>query len=107
LPYKCKQSQNTDDTISFNDIHLHRKSSDKDRCNAYGNKLLNMCKNNNIYIANGRVGNDKNIGKVTSKESNSTVDYFIIASELFPFITEFGIIDFDPFTYQLKDCFHC
>ena len=55
-----------------------------------------MCKNNNIYIANGRVGNDKNIGKVTSKESNSTVDYFIIASELFPFITEFGIIDFDP-----------
>ena len=54
-----------------------------------------MCKNNNIYIANGRVCNDKNIGKVTSKESNSTVDYFIIASELFPFITEFGIIDFD------------
>jgi hypothetical protein len=51
----------------FNDIHLHRKSSDKDRCNAYGNKLLNMCKNNNICIANGRVGNDKNIGKVTSK----------------------------------------
>jgi hypothetical protein len=49
------QNYNTDDTISFNDIHLHRKSSDKDRCNAYGNKLLNMCKNNNIYIANGRV----------------------------------------------------
>jgi hypothetical protein len=35
-------------------------------------------------------------GKVTSKEANSTVDYFIIASELFPFITEFGIIDLDP-----------
>jgi hypothetical protein len=51
-----------------------------------------MCKYNNIYIANGRVGNDKNIGKVTSKESNSTVDYFIIASELFPFITNLVLL---------------
>ena len=87
---------NTDDAISAElydfqklisyDIPLHRKSNNKGRCNAYDNKLLNMCKNNNMHIANGRVSNDKNICKVTSKES-STVDYLIIVSGLFPFIT--------------------
>ena len=45
---------NTDDAISAElydfqkiisyDILLHRKSNDKGRCNAYDNKLLNMCK---------------------------------------------------------------
>ena len=44
-----------------------------------------------MYIANGRVGNEKNIGKVTSKES-STGDYFIVVSELFPFITFFILL---------------
>ena len=48
-----------------------------------------------MHTANGRVGNEKNIGKVTSKES-STGDYFIVGSELFSFITQFIIIDFDP-----------
>jgi hypothetical protein len=33
-----------------------------------------------MYTANGRVGNAKNIGKVTSKES-STGDYFIVGTE--------------------------
>jgi hypothetical protein len=54
---------NTDDAISAElydfqklisyDIPLHRKSNNKGRCNAYDNKLLNMCKNNNMYIVNG------------------------------------------------------
>jgi hypothetical protein len=39
-------------------------------------KLFKMCINDNMYIANGRVGHEKHIGKVTSKES-STGDYFI------------------------------
>jgi hypothetical protein len=44
---------------------------------------------------NNFIGVFLNIGKVTSKES-STGDYFIVGSELFSFITQFIIIDFDP-----------
>ena len=53
-----------------------------------------------MNIANGRVGNDKNIGKVTSKES-STVDYLIIVSGLFPFITY--LVQIKAFLYYQYD----
>ena len=81
--------------LSLFDISLDRQSNDKGRCNTYGHKLLSLCKNNNMYIANGRIGVDKYCGKVTSKES-SLVDYFIVKSDLFPLIKEFEVIDFDP-----------
>ncbi|CAC5366643.1 unnamed protein product [Mytilus coruscus] len=35
------------------------------------------------------------MGKVTSKET-SLVDYLIVSGDLFPYITEFEVIDFDP-----------
>jgi hypothetical protein len=54
-------------------------------CTAHGNKLLNMCINDNMYIANGRVGNEKNIGKVTSKES-STVIISLLYLSYFPLL---------------------
>lgn len=35
-----------------------RSSQDKHKNNS-GYKLLNMCKNNNLFIVNGRIGHDK------------------------------------------------
>ncbi|CAC5398969.1 unnamed protein product [Mytilus coruscus] len=58
-------------------IPVERSSEDRGRCNNYGYKMLNFCKNNSIFIANGRICDDA--GK-----------------ELFPFITEFQVVDFDP-----------
>jgi hypothetical protein len=31
--------------------------------NRYGNMLLEFCKGNSLFIVNGRVGKDKNIGR--------------------------------------------
>jgi hypothetical protein len=37
------------------------------RKNNFGNRLLELCRCNNIFICNGRIGDDKGIGKFTSK----------------------------------------
>jgi hypothetical protein len=64
---------------------LHSKFNYMGCCTAHGNKLLNMCINDNMYIANGRVGNEINIGKVTSKES-STVIISLLYLSYFPLL---------------------
>ncbi|CAC5398495.1 unnamed protein product [Mytilus coruscus] len=76
-------------------IPVERSSEDRGRCNNYGYKMLNLCKNNSTFIANGRICDDAGIGKFTCSEI-SIVDYFIVSPELFPFITEFQVVDFDP-----------
>jgi hypothetical protein len=38
--------------------------------NKFGNLLLNFCKGNSMFIVNGRVGNNKNIGRFTCRKIN-------------------------------------
>ena len=69
---------NIDNNVNMlrdSDVDIHRKSMDKKK-NNFGNRLLELCRCNNLFICNGRVGNDKGIGKFTSKNSN-VVDYAI------------------------------
>jgi hypothetical protein len=56
-------------------IPVNRTSQDIVK-NQYGNRLLELCKCNDLFIVNGRIGGDKNIGKLTCKNSN-IVDYVI------------------------------
>ena len=56
---------------------LERMSSDIHR-NDYGYKLIELCKNNNLYIVNGRIEETK----LTCNDS-STVDYIICSAFLF------------------------
>ncbi len=44
--------------------------------NSYGKKLLDVCKNHQVYIFNGRLGEDCSIGKPTTTY-NTTIDYFL------------------------------
>ena len=46
-----------------NNISLKRYTQCECRPNNFGWKLSEMCKSNNLYIANSRIGKDKNIGK--------------------------------------------
>jgi hypothetical protein len=46
-----------------NNISLKRYTQCECRKNYFGRKPLEMCKSNNLYIANFRIGKDKNIGK--------------------------------------------
>ena len=67
--------------ISFltdSNLPLNRKNIDKGK-NNFGKLLINLCKGQNLFIMNGRVGSDSNIGELTCRNA-SAVDYFICSS---------------------------
>lgn len=55
--------------------------------------MVDFCINNNMFILNGRYGDDKSIGALTCK-SSSTVDYVICSVHLFSMLSKFKILDF-------------
>lgn len=59
-------------------ISLERYSKDIGRVNKYGTMLIELCKRSGIFICNGRIFADKNIGRTTCKDS-SLVDYLIMS----------------------------
>lgn len=76
-------------------ISLERYSKDIGRVNKYGTMLIELCKRSGIFICNGRIFADKNIGRTTCKDS-SLVDYLIMSPCLFDIISDFVIDDFNP-----------
>ena len=67
----------SDDVHSLDKLNIpYQRTSEDSSCNNFGNLLLNFCKHTSLYIANGRIGDDKNIGKTTCK-SVSVIDYCI------------------------------
>jgi hypothetical protein len=60
--------------------------------NKFGNLLLNFCKGNSMFIVNGRVGNDKNIGRFRCRNA-SVVDYCITSPELLKLFFDFDILE--------------
>ena len=75
------------------DIPLMRVSLDKS-VNKHGEKLLDMCKGHNLFILNGRVGKDKNRGKLTFWDT-SILDYAIANADGLKFVHDFEILDKD------------
>ena len=74
-----------------------RYNSDLSRVNDYGRQLSELCRSCDIYIANGRLGLDRLLGSKTCK-GTSVVDYVILSPSLFPYISEFEVLPFDPMT---------
>ncbi|CAC5408710.1 unnamed protein product [Mytilus coruscus] len=82
--------------LLLHNISLSRFSEDTSSVNNYRYKLLDFCKRLNIYIGNSRLnGNDKSIGKKTCKDV-SLVDYFLISSNVFPYVKSFDVLDYNP-----------
>ena len=75
------------------DISRIRYNMDKTK-NNYGNKLLEFCRNNNLFIVNGRVGVDAGIGKCTCRNI-SVVDYCISSAYFFKCIANFHVLEFN------------
>ena len=71
-----------------------RTSKDK-TCNPYGQELLHICKNAQLRILNGRIGNDRDKGDFTcvTPRGNSVVDYTIVSQDLLNQIYNFKIGD--------------
>ena len=60
---------------------------------AYGYNLLNMCKNNDLFILNGRIGSDFTCPTLTCK-NKSPVDYFISSAHILPIIKDLQVHEF-------------
>lgn len=75
-------------------VPLARNTSDKST-NTFGHQLLEFCRNNNMFILNGRFGTDRIEPKLTCKDA-SVVDYFISTAEVFHHIVDFEVLEFSP-----------
>ena len=91
-----------DRTISFinnahelctNGIPMVRKSADKTK-NNFGNKLLQLCRNNNLYICNGRICPDSSSDSTCIK--GSVIDYLIANISGLVKINNFTVHEFTP-----------
>jgi hypothetical protein len=71
-------------------IPVNRTSQDIVK-NQYGNRLLELCKCNDLFIVNGRIGGDKNIGKLTCKTC-SIVDYVISSVDFLEYIVDMDVL---------------
>ena len=72
-------------------VPLSRRNDDV-TVNQYGNQLIEFCKNNNIFILNGRFGADSS--KLTCK-NKSTVDYVLSTAFNFKMISAVHVLEFD------------
>lgn len=73
---------------------LKRKSNDK-KTNSHGYFLIEICRNANLFLLNGRVGSDKNTGEFTFR-NKSVIDYALASVDLYRYIADFGITQTDP-----------
>ncbi|CAG2215468.1 unnamed protein product [Mytilus edulis] len=77
----------------LDDLNIPRTRNNPDKVvNCYGRKFLEFCKNNKVFILNGRVGQDV-IGRPTSR-SNSVIDYIICTSHFLRCVSNFEILEF-------------
>lgn len=82
------------DCLYRNNVPIRRQNPDK-TTNAYGHKMLELCKNNNFFILNGRLENDTFNLKFTCKD-RSCIDYFVSTAYVFDIIHSFSIENFEP-----------
>lgn len=74
-------------------INLQRKNLDKKK-NNLGYRLIDICKNHNLTILNGRFGQDKIRGEMTFRNT-SVIDYAIVSTKCISMLRDFQIIDLD------------
>ena len=75
-------------------INKERISQDS-KTNTNGYKLIDICRNNNLFILNGRFGKDKRLGKFTFREQ-SLIDYTLCSFESLKLLIDFEVTETDP-----------
>ncbi|MES9885167.1 MAG: reverse transcriptase family protein [Sedimenticola sp.] len=68
---------------------LKRISKDK-KTNAHGYFLIEICRNSNLFMLNGRVGSDREVGEFTFR-NKSVIDYALASVDLFRHLSNFSI----------------
>ena len=80
--------------LELYDIPHTRKSQDKNT-NNNNYKMIEICKNNNLFILNGRLDKDRNIGAFTFRHQ-SVIDYMLSSVDSSQFLEGFEILETDP-----------
>jgi hypothetical protein len=96
----------TDFTNNLEQLNLHQRYNLDKKTNINANGLLNLCKNFNLNIVNGRFGGDKGVGEFTCYKNGvgtSTIDYVLVSDYLLPHVAGFSVGTFDK---ALSDV-HC
>ena len=71
------------------------RTSKDTKTNNNGFRLLEICKNNNLFLVNGRIGCDENVGNFTYRNV-SVLDYSIVSLDMFEFYQDFEVVEMDP-----------
>ena len=74
-------------------IQINRVSMNE-RKNNSGFRLIDLSKNHNLIILNGRFGQDRNVGALTCKKS-SVIDYAIVSNSCIKALQNFHICETD------------
>ena len=84
------------DEVSLEGLGIpeNRKSEEESRHNNYGYRVIEFCKNLGIFILNGRVGQDRNCGRVTCNKSVD--DIFMANPRLLATCKDFYVDTFNP-----------
>ena len=66
--------------LFMNVSKIPQRTNKDDTLDSHGRKLLDLCKRTSFVVANGRLGNDYNIGEVIycSMKGVNTVDYILV-----------------------------
>ena len=85
---------NCRETLEANNCIVERSNQDNTKCDAHGNKLLQLCKTTGLCIFNGRVHGDE--GGVCTTSKNTLIDYVIGTPNIIRDILCLHVEDFDP-----------
>ena len=80
------------------DTYIARNNCDTRIPNGFGNKLLDLCKNTRLRIANGRFFGDTT-GKFTCyhyMNAPSVIDYMLVSQDLLKFVCNFCVEPLNP-----------
>ena len=72
-------------------VTLHRQNPDSG-INNYGYRLTEFCRDNSIYILNGRTNGNSYM--CNTCRNVSTVDYFLVSPEMFKYVDNLTVSDF-------------
>ena len=76
-----------------NGITMNRTSQDIKK-NNIGYRIIDVCKNNNMFILNGRYGQDEGVGSFTFRDQ-SVIDFAITSRRGISILSDFEIQDLD------------
>ena len=86
------------DELSVLNINRQRISKDT-TINNFGRLFLDFCKQLNLFILNGRIGDDKSVGETTCKNV-SVIDYCVANTMFLSIVSNFRVL---PFSSILSD----